>query len=353
MSITNQVLQLSWNLIDDCDAKEYAIRYSPDTNDVWESSVPLTIAAKNVNSVSVQARTGVYLIKAIDYNDNQSATASRAFTTIPNLFDLNVIETMNEAPEFEGVLTQTELLGEAVILQEAVPGDVDSVQYYPEGFYENHDLLDLGEIFSVRLQSQIRADGLKKGELMDDWEHLADVEHLNSALHANWDIALQYRATDIFAAMSEWEHLSDVDHINFGAGVGFTDWRDIPTVGDATGRIFQFRIKLSSYQPNVTPRLFDATVKADMPDRLDSFENLTSSASDPYVVNYDPVFKGPSPSPNVQISIDDAETGDYVSYDYKTLDSVAVRIYDKNNVQVVRQFDLVAKGYGRRHTVTI
>lgn len=353
MMITNQVLQLSWDLIDDCDVREYVLRYSPDKNDVWESSVPLQRVSRDVNSIAVQARTGVYLIKAVDFNFNQSVNAARAETTIPNLFDLNIIETLNEAPEFPGVRENTVELGEALILEEEVPGDVNTVQYFDEGYYEFAELLDLGDIYSVRLQSQIRADGLKKDELMSEWDALEDVEHLNSATSDEWDVSLQYRATDIFAAMSSWTHLYEVDHINFGAGVGFTDWRDIPTVGDATGRIFQFRVKLVSISPNVTPRLFDATVKADMPDRTDSFENQISHPTEAYVISYDPVFKGPAPSPNVQISIDDAEAGDYYEFEYKRLDGLAIRFYDKDGVQVSRQFDLVAKGYGRRHTSSL
>lgn len=353
MSITNQVLQLSWDLLADCDVREYVLRYSPDKNDVWESSIPLAKVNRDVNSIAIQARTGVYLIKAIDYNFNQSAVASRAETTIPNLFDLNIIETMNEAPTFPGVVENLVELGEALILEEAVPGDIDTVQYYSVGYYEYANLLDLDDIYSVRLQSQIRADGLKKDELMSGWSALEDIEHLNSALHSDWDVFLQYRATDIFASMSSWARLDLVDRINFGAGVGFTDWRDIPTVGDATGRIFQFRIKLVSITPNVTPRLFDATVKADMPDRIDSFENLVSHPSDGFTVSYDPVFKGPGSSPNVQISIDDAETGDYWEFDQKTLAGLVIRFYNKDGNQVSRQFDLVAKGYGRRHTSSL
>jgi hypothetical protein len=351
--VTNQVLQLSWSPIDDCDVAQYVIRFSPDTNDVWESSVPLAVVSKDTTSLSLQARTGVYTIKAIDYAGNQSETATAIITTIPNLFDLNIIEEMNEAPGFAGTKEQTELLGEAVILSEQTPGDVDSVVYYDIGYYTFADLLDLDDIFSVRLQSLIRADGLRKGELMSEWDHLSDVDHLNSALHSDWNIALEYRASDVFAAMSDWAHLSDIDHINYGAGLGFTDWRDVPTTGDATGRIFQFRIRLESLTANVTPRLFDATVSADMPDRTDSFENEMSSAVDGHTVSYDPVFKGPGTSPNVQITIDGGSTGDYWSFDSKTLEGFVIRFYDKNGIQVARQFDAVAKGYGRRHTVTI
>ena len=353
MSITNQVLQLSWPSILDCDVARYQVRFSPDTNDKWEASIPLQEVDRNVNSISVQARTGVYFVKAFDFNDNQSANAALAITTIPNLFDLNIVELLNDAPDFNGTLEQTELIGEAVILQVETPGDVETMQYYDGGNYVSENLLDLDDVYTVRLQSQIRADGYKFGELMSDWDALEDVEHLNTSSSDDWDVQVEYRATDVFAAMSDWPSLDVIDHINYGAGVGFTDWRPIPTVGDATGRIFQFRIRLQSLTPNVTPRLFDGSISADMPDRTDSFENLVSSAGDATIVTYDHVFKGPGTSPNVQISIDDAETGDYWSFDYKTLEGFAIRFYDKLDTQVVRQFDVVAKGYGRRHTTTI
>lgn len=353
MSITNQVLQLSWPKIDDCDCSRYELRYSPDSNDIWESSVQLVTVSKDVDSVSVQARTGAYFIKAVDFAGNQSAEAAVAITTIPNLFDLNIIETLNDAPDFDGTLDLAVKLGEAVILEQEVTGDPLNNRFYSEGYYTSNTLLDLGDVYTVRLQSLIRADGYKLGELMSTWLQLADVESLNSASSGDWDVQAEYRATDVFAAMSDWERLDLVDSISYGAGLGFTEWRPIPTIGDATGRIFQFRVKLSSFSPDVSPRLFDSTIKADMPDRIDSFENLTSSASEAYVVTYAQVFKGPGTSPNVQISIDNAETGDYWEFDYKTLEGFAIRFYDKDGIQVSRQFDVVAKGYGRRHTSTI
>lgn len=353
MSITNQVLQISWNAISDCDAFEYQLRFSPETNDIWETSVPLQTVSKNVTSVSVQARTGVYLIKAIDFAGNQSAEAAVGITTIPNLFDLNLVEVLNDAPDFDGTLDQVEPLGEAIILDEAVSGDPDTIQYYSEGFYTSENVLDLEDNYTVRLQSLIRADGYKFGELMADWVELDLVDHLNTATSDDWDLNVEYRATDVFAAMADWAALNVIDHINYGAGVGFTDWRPIPTIGDATGRIFQFRFKLKSLTPNVTPRLFDASISVDVPDRIDSFENQVSSASLAYAITYDQQFMGPGTSPNIQVSIDNGATGDYWAFDEKTLAGLSIRFYDKLGNQVSRQFDLVAKGFGRRHTATI
>jgi hypothetical protein len=354
MSITDQVLQLSWHRIDDCDCASYEIRYSPGTNDFWEASIPLLTVTKDVNTASVQARTGVYMIKAIDFAGNQSTNSARAVTTIPNLFDLNIIETLNDAPTFGGEKQTTLLLGESVILeQEVINTDPELMKFYDFGYYISENLLDIGDVYTVRLQSQVRADGYKFGELMSDWIALNLIDNLNSSSSDDWDVGVEYRATDVFAAMSDWVQLQLIDQLNYGAGIGFTGWRPIPTIGDATGRIFQFRIRLESLTDNVTPRLFDATIKADMPDRIDSFENQISHASLGTVLTYTNEFNGPGTTPNVQISIDNAQTGDYWAFDYKTLAGLSIRFYDNTDTQVVRQFDVVAKGYGRRHTVTI
>jgi len=354
MSITDQVMQLSWNKISDCDCASYEIRYSPGNNDFWEASIPLLTVTRDVNTASVQARTGVYMIKAIDFAGNQSANAARTVTSIPNLFDLNVIETINDAPTFVGEKQSTILLGSSVILAtEIVNSDPNLMAFYDKGYYVAAAVLDLGDVYTVRLQSQVRADGYRFGELMSNWIALNQVDNLNSSASGDWDVGVEYRATDVFAAMSDWAALNLIDHINYGAGVGFTTWRPIPTIGDATGRIFQFRVELESLTDNVTPRLFDATIKADMPDRVDSFENQTSHISQGKVLTYENVFNGPGTSPNVQVSIDNAQTGDYWSFDYKTLAGLSIRFFDKTDTQVVRQFDIAAKGYGRRHTTTI
>lgn len=353
MSITNQTLQLSWTPIPDCDVNKYEIRYSPDTNDIWETAIQLQIVDRNVNSLVVQARTGVYLIKAVDFAGNKSANPTRTITTIPDLFDLNVIETLNDAPGFAGELNQTEKLGDAVVLQELVAGTVDTMQFQPEGYYVVFDLLDLGDIYSVRLASYIRADGYRFGELISSWEHLSEVDHLSTSESEDWNVVAEYRATNEILAMSDWVTLTSIDHINQGLGQGFTDWRPIPTIGDATGRVFQFRVKLESLTPNVTPRLFDATIKADMPDRVDTFENLVSSASDPLLVSYEKSFRGPGTSPNVQITLEDGQAGDYWVFTNKNLEGFQIEFYDNTDTQVVRTFDVAAKGFGSRHTVTI
>lgn len=354
VSITDQTLQLTWSPIDDCDAFQYVLRYSPDVSNVlWNFSVPLAVVTSAFNTFSCQARTGTYFVKAIDYAGNESVNAGVAITTIPNLFGITDITSIDEAPTFIGERTQSALLGSAVILTEQIPGDINTVKYYDLGYYTFAELLDLSDIYTVRLQSLLQADGFKKGELMSDWVELDLVDHLSSVVHDDWNVALEYRATTVFDSMADWVSLNTVDHINFGGGAGFTTWRDIPQVGDVTGRVFQFRVRMESLIANVTPRVFDTTVNAYMPDRLESFNNIISSASIGTTVTYTTPFAGPGTTPNIQISVDNGATGDYWTFDSKTLDSFSIRFYDKNGTQVVRQFDAAAKGYGHKYAAVI
>ena len=124
-------------------------------------------------------------------------------------------------------------------------------------------------------------------------------------------------------------------------------------MGDATGRVFQFRLKLISNKPSVTPRVFDTTIRADMPDRIESYQNVTATVADGYEAEYDPAFKGPGTSPNIQVSIEDAESGDYWAFDNKDLEGFTIRVYDKDDNPVERQLDIAVKGYGRKATNTI
>lgn len=345
--ITNEVLQLSWTAIDDCDAQRYLLRFSPSTGATWETSLPLLAVDAKTTSASFQARTGTYLIKAMDFAGNVSDNAISAITTIPNLFNLNIIAEIDDTPDFLGGYDRVIKDGSALTLDNSSPG-----VFYSEGYYYFESLLDLGQIYSVRLQSAIQAEGLTDEDLMVNWVTLDSVLLLANSKFAEWDVETQYRSTESFNVIAEWDTLDEVMALNGGADDIFTEWRTF-TIGDATGRVFQFRLRLLSYKPTVSPRVFSGLIKADMPDRFESYENLVVDSVDGYEVEYNPAFKGPGLSPNVQVSIESAESGDYWAFDYKTLDGFLIRVYDKNDVQVERQVDVHVKGFGRKATSII
>jgi hypothetical protein len=345
-NITGEVLQLDWEPSKDC-IREYLIRYSTSLNGTWESSIPLLRVDKNTTMASTQARTGTYLIKAVDFYDNESMNPTVAITTIPELFNLNFISMTNDFPDVLGTKVRTEKVGGTLVLKTITSGGVDTNEYYSEGYYYYQGFLDLGEIYTVRLQSLIQAEGYTIGDIMANWITLAEVEALSRSRFSEWDVQTEYRSTERFNVIADWPSLDVIDPLSEGYQELWTDWRKI-TVNDATGRIFQFRLKLISNKPSVTPRVFNGQIKADMPDRVESYPNILSDVDGESTIIYSPAFKGPSPSPSIQISMENGQTGDYWQFLNKDLDGFTIKFFDKDGVPVQRRYDAQIKGYGRK-----
>jgi hypothetical protein len=351
INITGEVIQLDWAPLLDPDIKEYLIRYNPTSLGSWETSIPLLRTAGTTTLASTQGRVGTYLIKALDYNNNESENAAIAITSIPNLFDLNVIEEVNDFPALLGSMEQVVIESDTIILQSYTSGGTGLQEYYSEGFYYFDNLLNLGEIYTVRIQSLIEAEGYTVGDLMSNWVTLDSVDYLSNSGQSAWDVEAQVRTTASFNVMAEWTTLDSIDPISEGNPDLWSPWRKV-TIGDFTGRVMQFRLRLISNEPSVTPRIINGVIKADMPDRIESFNNLVAPDTG-LIVNYNPSFYGPASGLNIQISQDAASSGDYFLFDYKTLDGFKITFYDKDDIAVSRQFDAAIKGYGRRALTAI
>ena len=186
---------------------------------------------------------------------------------------------------------------------------------------------------------------------MSNWPDLASLTTLSHAGSSDWDVETYYRTTDTFNVIADWAALSDIDPLSEGDQDNWTVWKKF-TIGDATGRIFQFRLRLISNKDSVTPRVFDGTIRADMPDREEQFDNLLVPTGG-LQVDYVPAFKGPGTSPNIQISIEDADSGDYWAFDYRTLEGFYIRIFDKDANPVSRTIDARVRGFGRKANTVI
>lgn len=341
--ITGETLQLFWTLVEDLDIKEYVIRFVPELNGAWQDSTTVLRVSPTTSLAATQARTGTYLIKAVDLNGNESLEAAAIITTIPSLNGLNVIEEISDFPALTGSKDRVETFGTSLILQQSNPGSLGNEVYYSEGYYYYNDLLNLSEIYQVRLQALIKAQGYVATDIMSNWATLSDVDLLYSPGSSDWDVELQYRSTNALNVMEDWASMSSVLTLSGGSEDIWTPWRKF-IIGDATGRIFQFRLKLISYKPNVSPRVLEAIIRADMPDRVESFNNVLATISGA-VVTYSPAFKN---IPNVQITLENGQSGDYWEFVSKTEEGF--EIVFKNNLgnPVARQFDAVVKGYGRK-----
>ena len=97
-------MQLQWTPVADLDVSYYAIRYQDVTSGAgWNSSTNLTqVVRRKSNSVTVNARTGAFLIKAVDKLGNESANEAIVYSNISGLEHYTIVNTYNEETAWSG-----------------------------------------------------------------------------------------------------------------------------------------------------------------------------------------------------------------------------------------------------------
>jgi len=91
-------MELSWTPVEDLDISWYEIRFQNVTSGAtWNESTPLTkVVRRKSNTVTVNAITGSFLIKAVDKLGNSSANASVVTTNISGLNQFVQTQTFSE-----------------------------------------------------------------------------------------------------------------------------------------------------------------------------------------------------------------------------------------------------------------
>ena len=91
-------MELTWTPVIDLDISWYEVRFQDVTSGAtWNESTPLTkVVRRKSNTVTVNSKTGSFLIKAVDKLGNSSANASIVTTAISGLQNFKSIQTFSE-----------------------------------------------------------------------------------------------------------------------------------------------------------------------------------------------------------------------------------------------------------------
>jgi hypothetical protein len=97
-NVGSSQLQLSWTPVSDIDINFYDIRYQNVTGSAtWNGSTNLAQVPRRAGNVlTINARTGSFLIKAVDKLGNSSTNPNIIYTNIAGLQSFKVISTFNE-----------------------------------------------------------------------------------------------------------------------------------------------------------------------------------------------------------------------------------------------------------------
>ena len=340
-NIIGRDAHLSWTQIPDLDLAYYAIRFSTLTSGAeWQNSVSLVEkVARPATSVTVPARIGSYLIKAVDKNGNFSSNEAIISTNILQIGNFNAVVTQTESPTFSGTKTNvyvdsgalrldsTEIFDSAVGLFDSgtalFDAGVTTYDLYPEGYYEFTSPIDIGGSYTVRVTASLT-------QTVDNIDNLFDSE---TGMFD--DGASNFDGDSPANCNAHLEIATSADNVTY------TSFRNF-VVGDYTARYFKFKLFMTSNDLASTPVVSALSVTIDVQDTIQSGNDLTSGTG-----TYTVTFTRPFYSANYAIGITNQgmATGDYYTLNSKTINGFNIAFKNSAGTGVSRTFDYIAKGF--------
>jgi len=342
-NIVGQEAHLSWTQIPDLDLAYYSLRFSEETDGTadWQNSVALVEkVSRPATSISVPARAGTYLLKAVDKLGNFSSNATAIISNVTGVANFNAIATQSEHPDFLGTLTNAVITDDAIELDsselfDSASGNFDdettrffdsgvaNADFYASGNYLFADVIDIGAKHTARITASLTQTSDNPDDLFDNRSGLFDTTSSNfdGDTPANANAHIEIATSD--------------DNVTYTAFQNFV-------IGDYTARYFKFRVVLISRDGASTPRVSAVTVTIDMQDRIFSGNDIVSGAGTKTVT-----FTNPFKTVNYALGItgQGMATGDYFLVESKTINGFNITFKNSSNTAISKTFDFIAKGF--------
>ena len=342
-NIVGQEAHLSWTQIPDLDLAYYNLRFSEETDGTadWQNSVALVEkVSRPATSISVPARAGTYLLKAVDKLGNFSSNATAIISNVTGVANFNTITTQSEHPTFAGTLTNAVVTDDAIELDsselfDSASGNFDdettrffdsgvaNADFFASGNYLFADVIDIGAKHTARITASLTQTSDNPDDLFDNRSGLFDSASSNfdGDTPANANAHIEVATSD--------------DNVTYTAFQNFV-------IGDYTARYFKFRVVLISRDGASTPRVSAVTVTIDMPDRIFSGNDIVSGAGTKTVT-----FTNPYKTVNYAVGItgQGMSTGDYFLVESKTINGFNITFKNSSNTAISKTFDFIAKGF--------
>jgi hypothetical protein len=314
-NIVGNEAHLSWEAVTDLDLAFYQVRYSTLTTGAeWQNSVSLIEkVSRPATSVSVPARVGSYLIKAVDKLGNFSLQATIIATNVTAIGNFNNVASATENPNFTGTKTNLTLASNLLRLT-----DLSAT-----GTYDFASVIDIGASHTSRVTASLTQFSEDPTDLFDSKTGLFDAAtgSFDGDAPANENAHLEIALSD--------------------DNTTFTNFRNF-VIGDYTARYYKFRLVLISRDGATTPVISALSVSIDMEDRIQSGNDISSGAGTKTVS-----FTNPFKTANYAVGItgQGMATGDFFLVESKTINGFNVTFKNSSGSAVSRTFDFIAKGF--------
>ena len=314
-NILGNEAHLSWEAVTDLDLAYYQVRYSTLTSGAeWQNSVSLIEkVSRPATSVTVPARVGSYLIKAVDKLGNFSLQATVIATNVTSIGNFNNITTQTESPNFTGTKTNLTLSSNLLRLT-----DLSQT-----GTYDFASVIDIGAVHTSRVTASLTQFSEDPTDLFDSKSGLFDsaTGSFDGDAPANENAHLEIALSD--------------DNVTFTAFRNFV-------IGDYTARFYKFRLVLISRDGATTPVVSALSVTIDMEDRIQSANDVVSGVGTKTVA-FTNAFKTVNYA--VGVTGQGMATGDYFLVENKTINGFDVTFKNSSDTVISRTFDYIAKGF--------
>ena len=342
-NVSGQEVHLSWEAVNDLDLAFYNVRFSEETDGTadWQNSVALVEkVSRPGTSVTVPARQGTYLIKAVDKLGNFSSNATAVISNVTSPLNFNSVATQSEHPSFAGTKTNVVLLDNALELDsselfDSASGlfDAETVRFFDSGAsnadfvssgnYEFANVIDIGAKHTARITASLTQSSDNPDDLFDNRTGNFDdaSSNFDGDTPANCNAHLEIATSD--------------DNITF------TDFRGF-VIGEYEARYFKFRVVLISRDNASTPVVSQVTVTIDMQDRIFSGNDIVSGTGTKSISFTNP-FKTTGYA--VGVTGQGMATGDYFTVTNKSVSGFDVAFFNSSNTGISKTFDFIAKGF--------
>ena len=240
--VNGAVITLDWEAVPDLDLSYYIIRYSPDLIGAsWGNALTyVDKVSRPASSVSVPARAGTYMVKAVDKSGITSISYTSVSVPVANIEPLANTRPLTDSPTFSGTKTNATVVSNNLRIDNYVTAP-------SEGEYLFSNYIETGDN-SVK-RCRVYVSGLttrhdNTAGLFDDQPGL-----FNDAPGLFDDLggSSQYSDTNIITLVSTTQD----------DPTGTPTWTDYTAikVADLSARAFRFKVKLISTANNVTPSI--------------------------------------------------------------------------------------------------
>jgi len=347
-NVIGDVVALNWTPVSDLDLSHYVVRHTPLTTTAKfeEGIIVAKKVAKPANTIVLPAKTGTYMIKAIDVLGLESENSAKSVIILDRIReDFNVVATATEHPSFSGTKTETEVVTrDSTNFLEIVEGELfdsgvgnfdDNSGLFDDGGETAFNLdgtydfptFDLGGIYNSRVTFTCKFNRFDTASLFDSTDGLFDSQ------------------TGLFEGGYTEHNDVNVELLisTSNDNSTYTAYRTY-VLGDYKARYIKLRALLTTTNQTASPAIYELSATVDMPDRTIAEDNI-SAGTGGKVVTFSPAFKELQ---GLGIEVDDLDQNNHYVITSKSATGFTINFYQGSGTgnPITADFSYVAKGYG-------